>query len=306
MSLGLVLPTFPQTGPLPSARELAALASGAEEAGASALWACDHLYWHGPVLECFSALAVVAAATAETVVGTCVLQLPLRRPEAVAKQAGSLDHLSGGRFVLGVGSGSRPGEYAAAGVSFESRGRALDEGIDRVRRAWASVDAYRQLPAPRDVPVWVGGSSEAAVRRAAWRGDGWIPLFLSPGEFADASARMAKEAVRAGRDPASIRRAVVLFASIDGEDPAERGLRWMGSLYGMPGRAFARHLVAGSARDCARVVERYVEAGAEHVAVFVTADAPLVPFAALAQEFAGRTDAPPGPPLALADAQSDR
>ena len=171
--LGLVLPTFPQhRTTLPDAEELGATCRAAEDAGAAALWACDHLFWHGPALEAMTALAVAATATRRAAIGTCVLQLPLRHPPAVAKQAAALQHLSGGRMVLGVGVGTHRGEYDAAGVDFATRGRRLDEGIATLRRAWASPGdgSYAQLPAPAPVPVWVGGSSEAApaARRAPW------------------------------------------------------------------------------------------------------------------------------------------
>jgi alkanesulfonate monooxygenase SsuD/methylene tetrahydromethanopterin reductase-like flavin-dependent oxidoreductase (luciferase family) len=151
----------------------------------------------------------------------------------------------------------------------------------------------------------VGGSSEAALCRAARRGDGWIPLFLAPGEYADAMERLDKEAERAGRDPDDVRRAMVVFVSVGTEDAGDRGLAWMGSLYGLPGRSFARHLVAGDARHCARTLARFAEAGAQHVAVFLTADTAPVQFEDLAGEFASlvacglrgtaRADAPGGP-----------
>jgi alkanesulfonate monooxygenase SsuD/methylene tetrahydromethanopterin reductase-like flavin-dependent oxidoreductase (luciferase family) len=213
--------------------------------------------------------------------------------------------LSAGRVVLGVGVGTHPGEYDAAGVDFATRGRALDDGIEQVRAAWRGpadgARAYGQLPVPAPVPVWIGGSSEAALRRAARNGDGWIPLFVPPEDYRAALDRLDKEAERAGRSPAAVTRAVVAFVSVGGDDAAERGLAWMSSLYGIPAHVFANHLVAGSPRSCAGTLARYVEAGAHHVVVFVAADDPLVPFRELAQEFAGRTDARPGPPLAQAD-----
>jgi len=287
--LGLILPTFPQRRPtLPSAAALADVCRQAEAQGAGALWVCDHLFWHGPNLEALSALGVALAATTEAAVGTCVLQLPLRHVPSVAKEAASLSHLSGGRLVLGVGVGSHRGEYDAAGVDFATRGRRLDDGIDALRRAWAQTahEHYAQRPAAPAVPVWIGGSSEAALRRAARRGDGWIPLFVAPDEYAAAGHRLDKEADRAGREPGDVARAMVAFVAVGDSDAAERGLEWMGSLYGLPGRSFARHLVTGDARQCASTLARYVEAGARHIAVFVTDDDPLVQFEDLAGEFA--------------------
>jgi alkanesulfonate monooxygenase SsuD/methylene tetrahydromethanopterin reductase-like flavin-dependent oxidoreductase (luciferase family) len=300
-TLGLILPTFPQDGgDLPGAVALGELCRRAEAGGAGALWACDHVYWHGPALEALSALGVAAAATRRAAVGTCILQLPLRHAPSVAKEAAALAHLSGGRLVLGVGVGTHPGEYAAAGVDFSGRGRRLDEGIDTLRRAW-TVDPdqrYAQLPAPGPIPVWVGGSSEAALRRAARRGDGWIPLFVPPAEYAAALGRLDKEAERAGRDPDAVARATVAFVSVGGDHAGERGLSWMASLYGLPARSFERHLVVGDARRCARALARFTEAGAQHVAVFVTSDDPLVQFEDLAGEFAGLLASPAAPSAA--------
>ncbi len=82
-------------------------------------------------------------------------------------------------------------------------------------------------------------------------------------------------------------RAVVVFVGVGGDEAGRRGLEWMSSLYGLPARSFARHLVTGDARRCAAALGRYVEAGAQHVAVFVTDDDPLVQFEDLAGEFAG-------------------
>ncbi|HTZ09014.1 MAG TPA: LLM class flavin-dependent oxidoreductase, partial [Acidimicrobiales bacterium] len=188
---------------------------------------------------------------------------------------------------LGVGAGSHRGEYDAAGADFSTRGRQLDDGIDALRRAWARTEGpYALAPGARPVPVWIGGSSEAALRRAARRGDGWFPLFLGPDDYGAAMDRLDKEAERAGRDPAAVARAIVVFAAVGAHEPGERGLAWMGSLYGLPPSSFARHLVAGDAAHCARVVGRFVEAGADHVAVFVTADDPSVQFEDLAGECA--------------------
>lgn len=301
--IGFVLPTFVQDTVPPwaetsgrSADPLAALASlcgEAEALGADALWACDHLYWHGPSLECMTALTVAASGTTRASLGTCVMQLPLRQAPAVAKQAATLQTLSGGRLVLGVGVGSHPGEYARAGIDYHARGRLLDAGIGELRRSWASgqgvlrgdtesdgADRYRQLPSPPAIPVWVGGSSEAALLRAAAMADGWMPLFLSPTDYGQAVERLAKELDRAGRAPDAVTPSMVLFCSVD-DDPVlarQRGTTWMASLYGIPAKAFERHLVAGTADEVAGAMTSFRRAGAEHVTVYITADQPLEQF----------------------------
>jgi alkanesulfonate monooxygenase SsuD/methylene tetrahydromethanopterin reductase-like flavin-dependent oxidoreductase (luciferase family) len=305
-SVGFILPTFPQEpsspaddsgDPTASPVALREVCRGAEAIGADALWACDHLFWHGPSLECMTALSIAATATERAFVGSCVLQLPLRDPASVAKQTSTLQHLTAGRMVLGVGVGSHPGEYDRAGVDYHRRGRRLDEGVRELRRAWATADApvarrgdsegrdtYSMLPHAAAVPVWIGGSSEAALRRAARLGDGWMPLFLSPTEYAGALERLAKEVDRVGREPGAVTPSMVLFVSVDDDEAwsARRGAAWMSSMYRLPAKAFERHLVAGTARQVAAAIGTYRDAGAAHVVVYVTADRPLGQFEQLA------------------------
>jgi alkanesulfonate monooxygenase SsuD/methylene tetrahydromethanopterin reductase-like flavin-dependent oxidoreductase (luciferase family) len=284
-----------QATPADPLSRLSELCRRVEALGVDALWACDHLFWHGPSLEAMVALTVAATATAEVTLGTSVIQLPLRKTAVVAKQAATLQLLSGGRFVLGVGVGSHAGEYEQAGSDFHARGRQLDAGIVELRQMWASghgvtagdtrpdataADRYRQLPAPPTVPVWVGGSSEAALRRAARLADGWMPFFLDLENYQGALERLAKEVDRAGRPSDAVTPAMVLFVSVD-DDPVvaeARGTAWMSSLYAIPAKAFRRHLVSGSAHQVAEVVAAYRRAGAAHVAVYVTADQPLEQF----------------------------
>jgi alkanesulfonate monooxygenase SsuD/methylene tetrahydromethanopterin reductase-like flavin-dependent oxidoreductase (luciferase family) len=239
-----------------------------------------------------TALTVAATATEAVHVGSCVLQLPLREARGVAKQASALQLLTGGRMILGVGVGSHPGEYEQAGVDYRTRGRELDSGIRELHRSWSTAtelpavgsdsirDRYRMLPTVPPAPIWIGGSSEAALRRAARLGDGWMPLFLDAVEYGGALERLAKEVDRAGRPPEAVTPAMVLFVSVDddGAHATARGTAWMSSMYGLPAKAFERHLVAGTPSQVAEVVATYRSAGAEHVALYVTADEPLVQF----------------------------
>ena len=240
---------------LPSAVVLADLCRRAEAGGAGALWVCDHLFWHGPALEALSALGVAATATTRAAIGTCILQLPLRHAP-VGRQGGRLARPPvGWPLVLGVGVGTHPGEYAAAGVEFGTRGRRLDEGIDTLRRA-------------------VGGGTRRALRAAA----GAVapsrcgsagrakPLCVAPRAAATAGSRCSsppastarpwvastKRRNGSGRDPGAVARAMVAFVSVGASGADERGLAWMASLYGLPARSFERHLVAGQRPDAAR------------------------------------------------------
>ncbi len=204
-AIGLILPTFVQhtvpawAEPVAGHRsdadpldELADLCRRAEEAGAGALWACDHLFWHGPCLECMVVLTVAATATERAALGTCVIQLPLRRAVAVAKQAATLQTLSRGRLILGVGVGSHPGEYEQVGAAYHSRGHDLDTAIGELHRAWRSGHGATRGDTgsadPRPVPAAAGPGSRARVGGRLVRGgpppgghpaEGWMPLFLT-------------------------------------------------------------------------------------------------------------------------------
>jgi probable F420-dependent oxidoreductase len=172
-----------------------------------------------PILEALMTLGYIAAVTTRVTLGTEVLVLPQRQPVVVAKQISTLDTLSGGRVRLGVGVGWQESEYEALGESFRTRGVRMDEAIALMRAYWgeARVDFagahYRAVamamepkpPQGRQIPVWIGGYSEAAFRRVGRVGDGWLGSRVSDA----ADARRSIESIRrhaeaAGRDPASI------------------------------------------------------------------------------------------------------
>ncbi|MFF1646175.1 LLM class F420-dependent oxidoreductase [Streptomyces sp. NPDC058240] len=177
--------------------DLAAIARTADRTGFAYLASCDHVaiprrlagvmgtVWYDPV----ATLAFLAGITERVLLMSHVAVVGLRHPLATAKQYATLDHLSGGRLILGVGAGHVPEEFQALGADFDGRGGVLDETIDALKAALGpeeypefagerfSFAGLGQLPRPAQerVPVWVGGSSPAAVRRAAVRGDGWLP-----------------------------------------------------------------------------------------------------------------------------------
>lgn len=277
--------TVPGAGPLGlvltdalDARGWAQTAARAEAAGASALWVTDHLVWHRPSPDPMAALALVAAATERCHLGPLVLQLPLRDTAPCAKSLAFLDHLAPGRVVVGVGVGEHRSEYEAAGVGsrYERRGRLLDEAINVLRSTWAEGAAHGLAPAPRaPLPIWVGGRSAAARRRAARLGDGWVPHLCRPEWFAEQVAALDADLAAVGRRPAEVRRGVVVAVSVDGIEPTVDPAAWMGRLLGAPPSAFERVLARGGAPAVAAAVARYRSAGAAHVALLVAGDRPV-------------------------------
>ncbi|MBW2314670.1 MAG: TIGR03619 family F420-dependent LLM class oxidoreductase [Deltaproteobacteria bacterium] len=206
---------LPQAGPAASAEAIRTVAKHAEELGFADVWVSDHLAVpkgapYPPsayILEPLIALTWAAAATDRVGLGTTVLVLPLRPPVLLAKMLGTLDLASHGRVILGAAGGWLKDEFDALGVPFEERGARTDETIDVLRSCWTEdpidleaprtgvkMASMRTKPQPeRPIPIWVGGHSEPAYRRAIQRGDGWHGAFQSPEKTAEIVARLRRD-----------------------------------------------------------------------------------------------------------------
>ena len=211
-----------------------ALAQAAEAAGFESMWTVEHTVVPGgygstypyaeggkmaggkddiPLPDPLIWMAYVAAATKRIKLATGIMILPQHNPVVVAKQVATLDHMSGGRIMLGIGVGWLKEEFEALGVPFEDRGRRTDEYMQAMRELWGEKpsfsgkyvkfkDAYcRPRPVNGTVPLIVGGHSEAAARRAGRLGDGFFPARGAPAELFDLAR---KTAAATGRDPAKL------------------------------------------------------------------------------------------------------
>lgn len=178
------------------AAELELIARAADDAGAFYVAVCDHVAVPRPADDVMSAtwydtiatLGWLAALTSQTHLLSHVYVLPYRHPLATAKSFMTLDHLSGGRAILGAGAGHLESEFALLGADFEGRGRAVEDAIGPIRAAFADeyptvggpgaevgVGMSPRPSRPGGPPIWIGGSSKAAITRAARLGDGWLP-----------------------------------------------------------------------------------------------------------------------------------
>jgi len=159
----------------------------------SANWLHNHPLAHD-ALDPFTGLAVAAALTTRLKLHTSVVVLPYRNPFLTAKSAASLQALSGGRLILGVGAGYQKSEFFALGADFTQRGALTDEALETIELVWAggavkkkgrnysaNGNEPRPVPAPAP-PIWVGGNSDKAIERAARWGDGWAPFLTNPTE----------------------------------------------------------------------------------------------------------------------------
>jgi probable F420-dependent oxidoreductase len=178
VKIGVNVPNF---GPGTDPGVLRDWARTVEGLGFDLLMVSDHVVitpdvaeqYPAPFYEPFTTLSWLAGVTERVRLGTTVLIVPYRHPLLVARMAANLQRLSGGRLVLGVGVGWARQEFAALGVPFERRGRLTDEYLRTMRQAWADEADYGHGP---PIPIWVGGNSDAGLRRAVRLGDAWHPL----------------------------------------------------------------------------------------------------------------------------------
>lgn len=200
MKIGVNVPNY---GPGTDPGVLRDWAQTVEGLGFDLLMMSDHIAvtpdvaekYPAPFFEPFTALSWLAGVTSRVQLGTTVLILPYRHPLLTARMAANLADLSGGRFVLGVGVGWAEQEFEALGVPFKRRGKLTDEYLQVVRTAWRQEDDYR---AGR-IPIWIGGNSEAALRRAVRLGDAWHPLRFPASWLGEAVSKLKAAAERENR-----------------------------------------------------------------------------------------------------------
>jgi probable F420-dependent oxidoreductase len=232
LKLGVLFPFV--DGLITNGRFLRAFGRVLEDCGVESVWAVEHVvvaseyapeYPYStsgrmpgvrPMPDPLELLAYVAGTTDQLRLGTCVVVAPLHSPVVLAKRAATLDLISDGRLLLGLGIGWQREEYAAVGASFEHRGQQLEEGIGAMRALWTGGPAsYRgrdvafdrvdlTIAPSRQIPIVLGGNSAPAVSRAGRIADGWFPYTITPADFAAAAADLRQAARSAGRDAADI------------------------------------------------------------------------------------------------------
>jgi probable F420-dependent oxidoreductase len=258
----LNLPNYSRLG---SRESMVRIASTAEELGYSSLWTSDHVLIptnlpepFGNLLESFTTLSYLAARTETIRLATGILVLPQRDPLLVAKQAATIHHLSGGRLTLGIGVGWIAQEYSYLRTDFGTRGQLADEYIAEIRVLYESdhpafhgehINFSDALFSPRPnvpIPIVVGGSSEAALRRAAILGDGWYGLRLSPDAAGDAIGKM-NQIGHKHNFAVSLRVQTRIGGTVDDADPATT--------------------LHGNADAIVEQVRRYIHAGVQQLVI---------------------------------------
>lgn len=287
MQYGVILPNV---GPMAQISVLASLAQRAESLGYDGLFLSDHvaipsdlrsaypyrsdgrfpLTATDPILEPVTALSYLAAVTQRVQLGFSVLVLPYRHPVLNAKMLATLDVISGGRLIVGAGVGWMAEEFAALNADFDARGGLTDEHIAILRSLWsppapgasgAHYDVSGVSISPRPVqqphpPIWTGGISPPALRRAAVLGDGWHGVRQSPADIARVAARIGQLRSDAGRPMADY--AISLRAGLDVADP---------SLADHATAGHARTPLRGSPNQIAADLAAYADAGLTYLMV---------------------------------------
>lgn len=255
----------------------------AETYGYSSISLGDHLAFAVPILDPLAQLAAASALTKTVTMMPAVYLLPLRHPGPVAKQVATLDHLTEGRFIFGVGVG---GEFASdfnvAGVPIKERGARLSEGIEVLRKLWTGEKVSHQgrfysftdiqmLPKPIQPggpPIWCGGRSDAALQRIAKLTDGWISYVVTPEMFRSGLEKIAGFTKASGRKLNRFGTAHLLFARMGKtrEEALDHAAKHLSIRYAMDFRKAAdRYCALGQPADVAETLHKFHAAGARTI-----------------------------------------
>jgi probable F420-dependent oxidoreductase len=279
--------TEPATGPwLPKIDELVELVELVDRSGYDSLWCGDHISFPASILDPLLQLAQAAVVSRRLLLGTAVYLLPLRHPVPVAKQVATLDHLTEGRFIFGVGVGGEfPNEYQACGVPREERGGRLAESIGLLRKLWSGEPAsysgrfyapFENVPLRPPArraggpPIWCGGRSDAALARAGRIADGWIAYVVTPDMYRAGLEKIDQAANGAGRSGVAFGTGHLLFARIDDtyEKALEAANTTLSHRYAMDFRkATERYAALGRPEQVAERIRAFHAAGVRHIAV---------------------------------------
>ena len=278
--------------PPPDAAFISDYAAAAEGLDYTFISANDHIMYRAPWLDGATTLAVAAAATKRIRLATSVLLPAVRNPFVAAKMLATLDHLSGGRLVVGVSAGSYEPDYAAAGVPFDERWRRLDQSILALRAIWRDDDvpdgagpyALRDVnmrPRPQQPggpPIWIGAwGSPAGLRRVARLGDGWLASAYNttPEKFTGDWSALQATLPRFEKDPATFPNALVTMFTYVTDDRREidRAVeRKLGPAVGRTSSELSARLMLGGPEECIGLVRAYADAGVQRIFIWPAAN----------------------------------
>jgi len=269
---------------MPDPETICRYAERAEDLGIDSIWLSDHIVGHEPSLDIACVMALFAARTRRIKMGPSVLTLPARDPVQVAKTYATLDYLTGGsgRIIMAVGLGRDPRQCLACGVPPEERGPRLEEGVEVLRKLWAGPDVTHEgkyyrfanvtitpRPARGTLDVWIGGNTDAALRRVARYGDGWFPSFITPDEFRGGMEKLAAYGAQSGRTIEPGEAGVVILTHVTNDRArAQQISQLVGARFPKAPESLMARLAIGSPTECIEKVRAYVDAGCTKFVLF--------------------------------------
>lgn len=267
-----------------TADQICAFADRVEDLGIDSIWPSDHTVSRQPSIDVHCLMALFAGRTRRVKMGPSVLSLPARDPVHMAKVYASLDHLTGGRrrIICAVGLGGDPRECDVVGVPRKERGARMREGVEIMRRLWAEAEVTHEgryyrfenvtidpRPVGGPLDVWIGGNSDLALKRVARYGDGWMPSFITPSEFAGGMQKLAGFTRETGRriDPDEAGVLILAHVSEDAARAREIAEKLL-KRAPIPPEAFRERSAIGSVEEVRERVKAYVDQGCEKFVLF--------------------------------------
>jgi len=287
ITYGLAVENFTSAAKRPDIGELIGYAVRGEELGFRSLWAWDHLFLGSrqpfPCFETLTTLTTLAAHTRTMTLGTGILVLPIRDPALFAKQAATLNEVSGGRLSLGLAAGWYEREFAATGTPYRKRGQLFERNLEICYRLWSDDEVngewddrrfrrVRMLPKPAPRPqVLIGGYVDRVLRRVATRSDGWLTYFYPAEAFARSWAKIREFAAEAGRDPDELTNVAQLPICIDSSfEAADSKIGpWLAECFDTPewSDATPQSAIRGTPEQCAEQLAAHIAVGVRHIAL---------------------------------------
>jgi alkanesulfonate monooxygenase len=286
---GIAMRNFTKYPEMPSAAGLVDYGVRMEELGYESIWAWDHILLgvepSFPIHEALTILTAIAARTSRIKVGTGVLVMPMRNPVLLAKELATIDHISGGRLILGTAVGWYRREFDSLGADFTQRGRMMEQGLEILKRLWTEDKVDGSYPPynlrgavlqPKPVqkphpPILIGGYVDAVLKRVATKGDGWLTYYYTVASFKKAWAKIRTFAEEAGRDPDTLTATNQLPVCVGPRAKVEAPMKhWLQTEwdYASWSESTMDSAIMGTPEECVEQLAAHIEAGLDRI-VFV-------------------------------------
>jgi len=268
---------------LRSPYDVAKTAAFIESLGFDIVSCGEHVSFHGDSANGIVSLSVAAAATTRVKLMSAITLVPLYPPALLAKMGAALDVVSGGRFILGVGvGGENPKEFEACGIPMDQRGSRTNDALEVLERVWTSthvsysgryttLDDFSLKPMPIQQPrppIWISGRKEAAMRRAARYGDGWLPYMYTPEQLADSIEQIKQYGTELGRDMSNFQPGLFIFTAVheDSKTAVATAAEALGKQYAQDfSQLVHKYALAGNPDECRARLNEFIDAGARLV-----------------------------------------